>query len=83
MWKSRQLGSTAFGSISTAWALRGSLHCAQPLIRAFGVDDAAHASLAPYTQDSDIEALLLGGLEELAQRRPRQSHQQGLARAAK
>src|SRR6516225_10086086 len=34
------------GSISTAWAL--------PLIRTFGVDDAAHASLAPYTQDSDI-----------------------------
>jgi cysteine desulfurase/selenocysteine lyase len=28
-------------------ALRGGHHCAQPLVRAFGVDGAARASLAP------------------------------------
>jgi cysteine desulfurase/selenocysteine lyase len=53
-------------------ALRGGHHCAQPLIRAFGVKGAARASLAPYTQDADIQALL-DGLEELVQRKPRQS----------
>jgi len=54
-------------------ALRGAHHCPQPLIRAFGVDDAARASLAPYTKDADIEALL-NGLEELVQRKPSQSN---------
>jgi cysteine desulfurase/selenocysteine lyase len=45
-------------------ALRGGHHCAQPLIRAFGVEGAARASLAPYSQAADVEALL-DGLEEL------------------
>jgi cysteine desulfurase/selenocysteine lyase len=45
-------------------ALRGGYHCAQPLVRAFGVDGAARASLAPYSADEDVEALL-AGLEEL------------------
>jgi hypothetical protein len=45
-------------------ALRGGQHCAQPLIRAFGVEGAARASLAPYSQDDDIDVLLTG-LEEL------------------
>ena len=46
-------------------ALRGGHHCAQPLLRAFGVEGAARASLAPYTVDADITALL-DGLDELA-----------------
>ena len=45
-------------------ALRGGHHCAQPLVRSFGVEGAARASLAPYSQDEDIDALL-AGLEEL------------------
>ena len=39
-------------------ALRGGHHCAQPLVRAFGVEGAARASLAPYSLDADITALL-------------------------
>jgi cysteine desulfurase/selenocysteine lyase len=45
-------------------ALRGGHHCAQPLVRAFGVEGAARASLAPYSQDDDIDALL-SSLDEL------------------
>lgn len=45
-------------------ALRGGYHCAQPLLRAFGVDGAARASLAPYSLDDDVDALF-GGLEDL------------------
>jgi cysteine desulfurase/selenocysteine lyase len=47
-------------------ALRGGHHCAQPLIRAFGVEGAARASLAPYSQPGDVDALL-DGLERLVQ----------------
>ncbi len=50
-------------------ALRGGYHCAQPLLRAFGVNGAARASLAPYSLDADIDALL-DGVEELARRHP-------------
>jgi len=49
-------------------ALRGGYHCAQPLLRTFGVNGAARASLAPYILDADIDALL-DGVEELVQRR--------------
>jgi cysteine desulfurase/selenocysteine lyase len=35
-------------------ALRGGHHCAQPLVRAFGVEGAARASLAPYSEDADV-----------------------------
>ena len=52
-------------------ALRGGHHCAQPLVRAFGVDGAARASMAPYSQDADVDALL-NGLEELVRAKPRQ-----------
>lgn len=45
-------------------ALRGGHHCAQPLVRAFGVQGAARASLAPYSQNEDVEALL-NGLDEM------------------
>lgn len=49
-------------------ALRGGHHCAQPLMRAFGVEGAARASIAPYTTDADVDALL-NGLEGLVNRR--------------
>jgi cysteine desulfurase/selenocysteine lyase len=49
-------------------ALRGGYHCAQPLFHALGVDGAARASLAPYSLDSDIDALF-EGLEDLIRRR--------------
>ncbi len=51
-------------------ALRGGHHCAQPLIRAMGVDGAARASLALYSLDRDVEAQL-SGLDELAGARRR------------
>ncbi len=59
-------------------ALRGGYHCAQPLVRAFGVEGAARASLAPYSLDADIEALLQG-LDELVGQRvaPRKQGQGG------
>ncbi len=41
-------------------ALRGGHHCAQPTMRAFGIDGAARASLALYSTGEDIEALLAG-----------------------
>lgn len=41
-------------------ALRGGYHCAQPLLTAAGVKGAARASLAPYSTDQDIDALLAG-----------------------
>jgi cysteine desulfurase/selenocysteine lyase len=50
-------------------ALRGGHHCAQPLIRSFGVEGAARASLAPYSLDEDIDALL-NAIEELARQAP-------------
>jgi selenocysteine lyase/cysteine desulfurase len=34
--------------------------CAQPLVRAFGVGGAARASLAPYSEEADVDALLDG-----------------------
>ena len=49
-------------------ALRGGHHCAQPLVRAFGVTGAARASLAPYSIDSDVD-VLLEGVEDLIRRR--------------
>ena len=45
-------------------ALRSGHHCAQPLLRAFGVTGAARASLAPYNMDSDVD-VLLEGVEDL------------------
>ena len=45
-------------------ALRGGHHCAQPLLRAFGVAGAARASLAPYSIDADVD-VLLEGVEDL------------------
>jgi cysteine desulfurase/selenocysteine lyase len=44
-------------------ALRGGHHCAQPLLARFGLTATARASLAPYNDDADVDALL-DGLEE-------------------
>ncbi len=41
-------------------AVRGGHHCAQPLMRHFGVDGAIRASIALYTTGADIDALLTG-----------------------
>jgi cysteine desulfurase/selenocysteine lyase len=49
-------------------ALRGGHHCAQPLMRAFGVEGAARASLAPYSLDADVN-VLLEGVEDLTRHR--------------
>jgi len=59
-------------------ALRGGYHCAQPLLRAFGVEGAARASLAPYSVDADVEALL-EGVEDLVRNRLRRAAQQRYA----
>jgi cysteine desulfurase/selenocysteine lyase len=39
-------------------ALRSGHHCAQPLLRALGIDSTARASLAPYNTDEDVDAFL-------------------------
>ncbi|BBK36388.1 cysteine desulfurase [Allostella sp. ATCC 35155] len=41
-------------------ALRGGHHCAQPLMERFGLIGTVRASLAPYNDDSDVDALLDG-----------------------
>lgn len=41
-------------------AVRGGHHCAQPLMDFFGVPGAVRASLAPYNDDADVDALLAG-----------------------
>jgi len=46
--------------------LRGGHHCAQPLMDRFGVVATARASLAPYNDAADIDALLAGLEEALA-----------------
>jgi cysteine desulfurase/selenocysteine lyase len=41
-------------------ALRGGHHCAQPLMDRFDVAATARASLAPYNDTADVDALLEG-----------------------
>lgn len=41
-------------------AVRGGHHCAQPLMDFFGVPGAVRASLAPYNDEADVDALLAG-----------------------
>jgi cysteine desulfurase/selenocysteine lyase len=40
--------------------VRGGHHCAQPLMERFGISGATRASLAPYNDDADVDALLAG-----------------------
>jgi selenocysteine lyase/cysteine desulfurase len=61
-------------------ALRGGHHCAQPLLRAFGVDGAARASLAPYSLDDDVDALFAGLEDLLHQRETRSPNRSGVPR---
>lgn len=39
---------------------RGGHHCAQPLMQRFGTEATVRASLAPYNDEADIDALLRG-----------------------
>ena len=48
-------------------ALRGGHHCAQPLMDRFDVAATARASLAPYNDDADVDALL-NGLDDTIRR---------------
>ncbi len=41
-------------------ALRGGHHCAQPLMESVGLVGTVRASLAPYNDDGDVDALLEG-----------------------
>jgi cysteine desulfurase/selenocysteine lyase len=41
-------------------AVRAGHHCAQPLMERFDLDGTTRASLAPYNDNSDVEALLAG-----------------------
>jgi cysteine desulfurase / selenocysteine lyase len=46
--------------------LRGGHHCAQPLMERFGVVATTRASLAPYNDEADVDAMLEGLDEALA-----------------
>jgi cysteine desulfurase/selenocysteine lyase len=46
--------------------LRGGHHCAQPLMDAFGIVATTRASLAPYNDEADVDAMLTGLDEALA-----------------
>jgi len=48
-------------------ALRGGHHCAQPLMDHFDIAGTTRASLAPYNNDEDIDAML-NGLEDAMKR---------------
>jgi cysteine desulfurase/selenocysteine lyase len=44
----------------TGVAIRAGHHCAQPLMRHLGVEATARASFGIYSDDSDVDALVLG-----------------------
>jgi cysteine desulfurase/selenocysteine lyase len=44
-------------------AVRGGHHCAQPILRRFGLESTVRASLAPYNLCEDIDALVDALLE--------------------
>jgi cysteine desulfurase/selenocysteine lyase len=46
--------------------LRGGHHCAEPLMDAFGLIATTRASLAPYNDDADVDAMLTGLDQALA-----------------
>ncbi len=46
--------------------LRGGHHCAQPLMDRFGIVATTRASLAPYNNEADVDAMLRGLDEALA-----------------
>lgn len=72
------IDSVPFGQVcchldSRGVAIRGGYHCAQPLFDAFGLNGAARASLALYSIDADIGALL-EGVQELVGSRHKLDH---------
>jgi cysteine desulfurase/selenocysteine lyase len=50
-------------------AVRSGHHCAQPILRRFGLESTVRASLAPYNTREDIDALD-GALRRLQTGRP-------------
>jgi cysteine desulfurase/selenocysteine lyase len=48
-------------------AVRAGHHCAQPILRRFGVESTVRASLAPYNTRDDIDALVAALLRIQAQ----------------
>jgi cysteine desulfurase/selenocysteine lyase len=52
-------------------AVRSGHHCAQPILRRFGLESTVRASLAPYNTREDIEALVAALLRLQAGRPPR------------
>ncbi len=50
-------------------AVRGGHHCAQPLMEFFKVQGAVRASIAPYNDEADIDALLAGLQDAIARLR--------------
>jgi cysteine desulfurase/selenocysteine lyase len=51
-------------------AVRSGHHCAQPILRRFGLESSVRASLAPYNTKEDIDALV-GAVSRLQVGRPR------------
>jgi len=51
-------------------AVRAGHHCAQPILRRFGVEATVRASLAPYNTREDVDALV-GALTRLQAGQPR------------
>jgi cysteine desulfurase/selenocysteine lyase len=50
-------------------AVRSGHHCAQPILRRFGVESTVRASLAPYNTPQDIDALVAALQRLQAERR--------------
>ena len=48
------------GSFADGVAVRAGHHCAQPLMDHFDLDGTTRVSIAPYNDNSDIDALLAG-----------------------
>jgi cysteine desulfurase/selenocysteine lyase len=55
-------------------AVRSGHHCAQPILRRFGVEHTVRASLAPYNTSEDIDALVTALLRIQAESPRRGSH---------
>ncbi|HUK61301.1 MAG TPA: cysteine desulfurase [Stellaceae bacterium] len=51
-------------------ALRHGHHCAQPFMMTLGIEGTARASIAPYTSEGDIDALIAAVAELAPPRRP-------------
>ena len=49
--------------------MRSGHHCAQPILRRFGLESTVRASLAPYNTREDIDALV-AALQRLQAGRP-------------